>query len=372
MIDSRRKTLRLRARALVCVVAMIAAATVSRPALAQDKSAPKPPAKADATAKPAAPKATEPQSPMSASVTGKDRSAAKDDKVPATASADSTQTKPTGNNDEEAETTEIAPPPSSNRNPNDPFEDSRTNYRFVGVRYRGTIVPKAILNIFVNEGATIYSNSVGIEFEQRHDGFSIIPALTFSEYGQGDTLFLEKGKPDSVIGNWSMINSQMKALYLSVDFLWSKKISRTLDFEYGFGAGLGALFGPLVINWVYDDPNGVYTSDNGRRFSACQNGDMKSGCLANDHSNSKEIKTGRYEEPSWFGGGAKPVLFPTITIPNIGLRYKPVRSFAARAQIGFSITGFWFGISGSYGFEGKKRTAPVKSPEAVEVEETVE
>src|SRR4051812_34152257 len=52
-------------------------------------------------------------------------------------------------------------------------------YVFIGLRYRGTIIPKFMLNLFVDEGATIYSNSIGVEMDLRKDGFSLIPALSY-------------------------------------------------------------------------------------------------------------------------------------------------------------------------------------------------
>jgi len=58
-----------------------------------------------------------------------------------------------------------------------------------------------------------------------------------------------------------------------------------------------------------------------------------------------------YKEKSWFNGGSKPALFPWISIPQIGLRIKPIKQFVARVGLGFALTGFWFGISGQYGLE---------------------
>lgn len=271
--------------------------------------------------------------------------------------------------DEKKETT---PPPAPERDPGDPYESPSRVYHFIGARYRGTYIPQFMLNIAVREGASVYSNSIGIEYERRTDGFSIIPALTYTEYGTGDMLFLEKGKPETVIGNWVAVNSSMKALYASVDLLWSKKISSKVSFEYGFGVGIGAFFDSLMVNWVKDDPNGALTASNGRRFSLCQTVTDGPGCTARDHSNSQENKVGRYEEKSWFNGGSKPVLLPTITVPNLGIRWKPHRAFASRVQLGFSTTGFWFGISGSYGFPGKPAAPSPKAVDAVEVEETIE
>ena len=49
------------------------------------------------------------------------------------------------------------------------------------------------------------------------------------------------------------------------------------------------------------------------------------------------------------------MVFPWISIPQLGLRYKPVKNFVARLGMGFALTGFWFGLSGSYGLEQRPK-----------------
>jgi hypothetical protein len=237
----------------------------------------------------------------------------------------------------------------------DVTEKPGTTYYFVGARYRGTIIPKFIMNLFVNEGATVYSNTIGFEADVRKDGFSIIPGLSYTEYGTGDMLFLEKGKPD-LPQNYSVVNSSLKAIYATVDLLWSTPISKNIDFEYGAGFGLGFVFGSLQNNWVYENEGGgLLTAGNGKRYSQCQattdDTSVNKACTPASHQNSSVNKVGGYTEPNWFNGGSLPVVFPFIAIPQVGLRFKPVKEFEGRVGLGFSLTGFWFGLSGDYGLE---------------------
>jgi hypothetical protein len=228
-------------------------------------------------------------------------------------------------------------------------------YLFVGVRYRGNIIPKFMLNTFVEEGATVYSNSVGIQLDIRKDGFSLIPALQYTEYGTGDILFKQRNTPD-IPGNYSMVNSSMKAIYATADLLWSTPLGKNVEFEYGAGFGFGVVFGDLVNNWVQQDPSGRLVSDRGGRYSPCQTvGAAGSGCNRADHQNSEVDKVGGYTERSWVNGGSKPNVFPWIAIPQVGLRFKPIKNFVARTNLGFSLTGFWFGLSMEYGLEQKPK-----------------
>ncbi|MEO8797544.1 MAG: hypothetical protein ABI551_06645 [Polyangiaceae bacterium] len=257
-------------------------------------------------------------------------------------------------------------PPSEGDEPvTDVTEKPGKTYYFVGLRYRGDIVPKFMLNLFVDEGKTFYSNTVGAEVDIRRDNFSFIPALSYVEYGSGgDTLFLEKGKDSNIAGNWSNVNSSLKAIYLTADLLWSAKIHKNVDFEFGAGFGLGVLFGDLETSWVYSNPNGPLTGSTGQRFSPCVSSGgqvpTQQGCNARDHQNSSTSKIDHYDEPSWANGGSKPNLFVHLAIPQFGLRIKPTKDMEYRVGLGFSLTGFWFGLSGNYGLERalEKKSAP--------------
>jgi hypothetical protein len=249
---------------------------------------------------------------------------------------------------------ETVEPPHDEWDIKDVDEQPGKTYFFIGMRYRGTIIPKFMLNLFVDEGATIYSNSVGIELDMRKDGFSLIPALQFTEYGTGDILFKQKGKDENVVGNYSVVNSGMSGIYATADLLWSTKMSKNVEFEYGAGFGLGIIFGSLHNNWVQLDPNGPLHASTGKSYSQCPVvGAPGTGCNKADHQNSDTDKVGNYSEPNWFDGGSKPVLFPHIAVPEIGLRIKPIKQFVGRIHLGFSLTGFWFGINGEYGLEQK-------------------
>ena len=244
----------------------------------------------------------------------------------------------------------------------DVTETPGKTYYFIGLRYGLTVIPKFMINIFVSEGATFTSNTIGAELDIRKDGFSLIPSLSYAEYGKSDdVLFLQKNADPNVPGNWSYVNSSLKALYLGADLLWSAPISKNIDFEYGAGFGLGIIFGDLVTNWVYTDANGPLKASDGHSFSPCQTegqGGLAGGCNKADHQNAQVAKVGGYTEPSWANGGSKPNIFPRILLHLAGLRIKPVKQFEGRLGLGFSLLeGFWFGLSGNYGLERPEKKA---------------
>jgi hypothetical protein len=161
------------------------------------------------------------------------------------------------------------------------------------------------------------------------------------------------------------VKSGLSAIYLGLDELWSTPLdeSHHWDFEYGFGVGIGVIFGTLNNNWVYLNPNGSLAGTNGQHYTQCPgpgnalpvptstqpNGENP--CDPGFHNNAQDTKTGNYQEKNWFSGGSVPVIFPYIAFPDIGVRWKPIKQFESRLHLGFSLTGFWFGISGGYGLE---------------------
>jgi hypothetical protein len=286
---------------------------------------------------------------------------------PAPSAAASAEPKTEGAAEAEAEA------PASSGEMTDTAEVAGRKYYFVGLRYRHTIIPQFMVNLFVNEGATFHSNTIGAELDMRKDNQSMIPWIAYSEYGTNDVIFFEKNKPD-MDNNYSVVNSGLKAIYLGVDELWSIPLANHLDFEYGFGVGIGLVFGSLRNDWVFANPAGNLTDSKGRTYSECQTTNDGASCQTNAHNNAQTAKVGGYTEPNWFGGGSIPVVFPHIAIPQLGLRYKPIKQVEARLGLGFSLTGFWLGLSVDYGLEKpdeKPAATPHKASHQVRVRDTL-
>jgi len=254
-------------------------------------------------------------------------------------------------------------PPEKAWDLSDTREDPNKRYYFFGLRYRGDVIPQFIINAFVDGGSTIYSNAVGVELDSRKDGFSTVFNLTLQNYNTGDLLFLQKDKPQTA-NNYSVVNSSLNAIYAAVDLLWSVPMDtgHHWDFEYGLGVGLGVVFGALHDDWVYGGVGAAgqyYDPASNQHFQQCKTVNDDPACQPANHSNATVNKVGNYSEESGIAG-PKPILFPMVNIPEIGLRYKPVKTFEARLGIGFSLTGFWFGISGDYGLEKEEDSMPEK------------
>ena len=131
-------------------------------------------------------------------------------------------------------------------------------YFFIGVRYRGDVLPQFLVNAFASEGTTFYSNIVGVEARHPQRRLLDLPALTYRKLRHGRPRPLPpEGQGSDATGQ--LVGDQTRAgrhLRRPVDLQWSVKIhSPNIDFEYGGGIGLGVVTGSLIDNWVYANPS---------------------------------------------------------------------------------------------------------------------
>lgn len=226
-------------------------------------------------------------------------------------------------------------------------EEEGEQYLFVGLRYRGIIVPKFVLNWWLEGGRTVYVNGFGPELGLRKDNFEIVFSAWYASYRLKPTPIRGIGEDRD---SWEIIESKMKALYFTADFLWSSPISSKVAITYGLGAGLAPIFGKLYRAEAYypgddGDPDDLercesYEDDPQNRY--CDDG------VEDDEDRDEDLFVGDYTEPSWANGGSKPFLFPWLALQT-GVRYKPHPNFVARLDVGMGMSGFFFGLGADYG-----------------------
>lgn len=218
---------------------------------------------------------------------------------------------------------------------NSPIEVAGKTYNFVGLRYRMIVIPKFMMTLFGDGGATALNHAVGPEFLIRKDNFEYQLALWYAGYGLDSTPFKASDDPEEA---WELVESELKIIYASVDFMWSKPIVPEVAVTYGLGVGFGIVFGDLLRTQAYPDPN------NSGDYLPCvaELNPHPTYCgQDNDHYPG-------YKEPSWFDSGSKPVVFPWLA-GQFGFRFKPHRNFAARVDMGIGVGQFFVGLGAHYG-----------------------
>jgi len=228
-------------------------------------------------------------------------------------------------------------------------EDPLKRYYFLGVRLRDIVVPQFMLEIFAKGGATGNVWLVGPELSMRKGNTEIDISLAYADYGFGPAMFKGKNDPD-IAYEW--VKSDMKVVYLTFDLLLDVPLDKSgmFDFLIGGGIGVGVVAGDLYRDQTYPKNSGAPDPADPSKWEKCGfAGDgFGSYCdTATDHyyRNGKD-----YSEKSWIDGGSKPVVIPWISLPQLSLRVKPIKQMQGRLDAGFSVSGFFFGLSAGYGF----------------------
>jgi hypothetical protein len=226
-----------------------------------------------------------------------------------------------------------------------PVELPGKTYLFVGARYRAIIVPQFMMNLFGDGGKTLVVHGFGPEFAVRKNAFEYNLSLWYAGYGMDPTPFKAKDDGEKA---WEIVESKLKSVFITADFLWSQDFTPEFALNYGLAGGFGIIFGDLHRTQARPGSESA-NSSTGEGYVACSsNSDLndrfKGGGFCgtdNDHYNG-------YTEKSWTDGGSKPILFPWFVLQT-GLRYKPHRNFAARLDAGFGTSGFFLGLGLDYG-----------------------
>jgi hypothetical protein len=218
-----------------------------------------------------------------------------------------------------------------------PIEKTGKVYYFVGLRGRYGVIPKFMMSLFGDGGATVGIPSIGPEFTIRKNGFEYVMSLMYTSYALDWTPFKSKTDPPA---SWELVSSSLKAMYFMTDFLWSSELSPGIAVNYGAGIGLAAVWGDLYRVQAYPGAGGEGDPYSYRQCPAPG---------AHPFCGSDNNHYPGYKEPSWSNGGSKPILFPWLSIQT-GLRWKPHRHFAARLDLGWNIlNGPFIGLAGNYG-----------------------
>lgn len=221
------------------------------------------------------------------------------------------------------------------------FEQENTAYKFIGLRARMVIIPSFMFGLYQADGGrTVVAPVIGLEYVSRRNGFEYDAWLTYGSYAMDEAPFKAKSDPDNA---YEIVKSELKVVSVGADFLWTTPIDGGVSFVYGGGAGIGAVFGDLRRNQA-EPPSGTQGDPND--YVKCP----APGPSANGYCGNDNDHYGDYTEPNWFDGGSKPVIFPWIALPQLGMRWKPSRKFVLRVDTGLSFPGpFFFGVSGQYG-----------------------
>ncbi len=210
-------------------------------------------------------------------------------------------------------------------------EEPGRAYYSVGGRFRWIVVPDWFIKMFgvditsKNPTALLINNVAGgLEFIYRKDGFDITAAAWFVGLNWDGNVSFKGSDEDG--NSWEVVTNDIRAILLTVDFIWSTEITDWFAVTYGAGLGLGIPWGDIIRTEARQDGGGLYPCSSAEDTDPWCNSDEEYG----------EI----YDLPTG--------IIPWVNL-LLGMRFKPHRHVALYADMGFGL-GFQSGVRAAYIF----------------------
>jgi tetratricopeptide (TPR) repeat protein len=245
----------------------------------------------------------------------------------------------------------LTPLPAPRKNPTKrpprPAKRGGRPTTWLGGGYQGFVVPQFLFGMFGEGGRTMLAPGAELTLTVRASDVDLAFSLAYASFRVGETPFKPSGSPDT---DWEILESDLQALIAAAHLAWDIPLNDagTVAFRVGGGIGVGWTFlGDLYRTQSYP-PEGA--GDDPYLWQKCQGPNDPAGtylyCNQLDHDADHYFG---YVEPSWFEGGRRPLLFPWLALPELGLAFHPSRTFAIDVQIGLSLTGILTGLGVRFG-----------------------
>ncbi len=240
---------------------------------------------------------------------------------------------------EEEEEKEGTPPP----------KDPNASKYYLGARFRDFVVPGFLFDMFADGGPGVVNVfSGGPEFALQSGALEVIFSVTvpYADFSMNEFMFKSSDDPKQA---YEIVSSSLKLITVSVDLLGRIPLEKkgTVAFLIGGGAGVSGVLGDIRRNQAKPkDGNPNADPDQPDQWTKCEGpGDADGVVDGVQYCGNDNDHYGDYVEQSWVNGGSKPVVFPYLALPHIGLEVVPIEQFMMRLDTGFSITGFFFGLA---------------------------
>lgn len=220
--------------------------------------------------------------------------------------------------------------------------------KWLGVGYRGYIIPKFVMNWLGDGGRTLVVPGAALKLTTPvANDLDLVVGFNWASYGMGPTPFKDKGTPDT---EYELVESSLHSLGATVDLLWNFPLddAKKWSFRLGGGAGIGVAFGNLTRNQAYPASKSLVGDPYSWTKCAGPSNPTQYFRYCNALDKDKD-HYGDYSEPSWFNGGKKPAIYPWAALPELGLSFRPTPGFAMDLEVALTLSGILTGIGMRFG-----------------------
>lgn len=213
----------------------------------------------------------------------------------------------------------------------------------IGARFRGILIPKFLMNAFGDGGTTLFAPGADLVLSKSLSDADLAISVGYSSYRMGEVPYKPKGRPDT---EYEILQSDLQSLLATVDLLWNIPLDshKRWSFRIGGGIGIGWTFlGNLYRTQAYP-ASGV--AGNPYEYIKCRGPNQPLGTFRYCNQLDKDATHyNGYVEPNWFQGGVRPLIYPWLTFPQIGISWRIAPKINVDVDTGLSISGF-MGMAG--------------------------
>ncbi len=218
---------------------------------------------------------------------------------------------------------------------------------WLGAGYRGYIVPKFVMNIVGDGGRTAVVPGAAVTLTRSSGGFDYGFSLGYAAYFLGPTPFKSSGTPDT---EYEIVESDLSALEATFEVRYNVMLDRARRWRLriGGGVGLGYTFlGGLYRTQAFPAslvPGDPYT------YSKCRGPNDPPGSFRYCNQLDKDADHyNGYSDKSWFDGGARPLVYPWLVLPEVGISFHPSARVAIDLDVGISLSGVMTSLGVRFG-----------------------
>ncbi|HSO00420.1 MAG TPA: hypothetical protein VLS89_19145 [Candidatus Nanopelagicales bacterium] len=208
---------------------------------------------------------------------------------------------------------------------------------WLGGGYQGYLLPQFMFGLFGEGGRTLFAPGGGLSLTIKTSDIDVIISATYASFRLGETPFKPSGQPDT---EYEILESDLQSLLASAHLMWDIPLDQAGTFRFRVGGGIGVgwtFLGDLYRPPAYP-PSGA--GDDPSKWEKCRGPNDPQGSFlhCNQLRHDRDHYFG-YVEPSWFSGGHRPLIYPWLALPELGLAIHPSRAVAFDIGVGLSLTG---------------------------------
>ena len=202
------------------------------------------------------------------------------------------------------------------------------------------------MNFVAEGGTTIFVPGGGITYTRNTNGPDLSFGVQYAAYAMGSTAFKPHGAPAT---EWEIVEANLHTTTATADLLWRIPLDEKeiVELRLGAGIGVGIAFAGDIYRWQAFPPSG--REDNPSLWEKCRGPNDPAGTFRYCNQLDKDANRYGKADPYWHEGGLRPLFFPWLSIPQVGLTFHTSETTALDVEVGATLNGLMTSLGMRFG-----------------------